>query len=259
MTIPWKLSTMRTLALGFCLIPIWLSPAQAGLIHRFSFTDNAAVKDSVGNIDGKLQGGATVADGKLVLKNDSKNSGDDGVQYVEFAQPLLPAKGSASLVVWFTANEIGAYSRIVDIGDQQDGEGRAFIYFTPRDAEDQSRAGITASDAASKTALDNDRLDDGKPHMVALIVDGKEKKLHVYIDGKEPKPAEALGDNVLDSVHPKHTWLGRSAFDNDPGLTASINEFRVYDNALGADDVAAAFAAGPRNLPAPATQPSDAK
>ena len=212
----------------------------------------------MGNIDGKPQGGATIAGGKLVLQNENKNSGDNGVQFVEFAQPILPAKGNASLVVWFTASNIGDFARILDVGDQQEGEGRAFIYFTPHDADGQSRGAITATDAGSKTAMDNDPLDDGKPHMVALVVDGNEKKLHVYIDGKEPKPAEDLGQNLLESVHQKHTWLGRSAFDSDPGLTGSIEELRVYDSPLSADDAAAAFKAGPHDLPA-STQPSAAQ
>jgi hypothetical protein len=252
------LSPPRNIFLGLCVIPFLAAYADAGLTHRYSFNDSAAAKDSVGNIDGKPQGGATIAGGKLVLQNENKNSGDNGVQFVEFAQPILPAKGNASLVVWFTASNIGDFARILDVGDQQEGEGRAFIYFTPHDADGQSRGAITATDAGSKTAMDNDPLDDGKPHMVALVVDGNEKKLHVYIDGKEPKPAEDLGQNLLESVHQKHTWLGRSAFDSDPGLTGSIEELRVYDSPLSADDAAAAFKAGPHDLPA-STQPSAAQ
>jgi hypothetical protein len=259
MNISRNVSVFLNLILAVLLIPSFAPTARAGLTHRYSFTDNAAVKDSVGNIDGKLQAGASVAGGKLLLKNENKNSGDNGVQYVEFDQPLIPSKGSVSLVFWFTASNTDAFARILDIGDQQDGDGHAFIYFTPRDADDQSRGAITASDAASKTAVDNDRLDDSKEHMVAIVVDAGDKKLHLYIDGKEPKPAEDLGQNDLESVRPKHTWLGRSGFDNDPGLTASIEELRVYDNPLSADDVAAAFSAGPQNLPARATQPSPTK
>jgi hypothetical protein len=255
MPIPRK-PQLQILALAVCILSLAVY-ANADLTHRYSFTDATTVKDSVGKIDGKLVGGATVADGKLTLQNDGKNSGDDGVQYVEFAQPLLPAKGSASIVVWSTTNNIGSFSRILDIGDQQEGEGQAFIYITPRDGDDQSRGAITASDAGSKTNIDNDRIDDGKEHMIALVIDGDAGKLHAYIDGKESKGAEDLGQNVLDSVKQKHAWLGRSAFDSDPGLTGSIEELRIYDNALSADDVAAAFKTGPKNLPA-STQPSAA-
>jgi len=230
--------------------------ARAALIHRYSFNDAAAsggiVKDSIGSVDGKLKGsGATVADGKLELKNENKNSDDTDVAYVDFSASILP-KGvtSASIAVWFSASDVGTYSRVFNIGDKEGSEGRAFIYFTPRNTDDASRAAITATDAASKTFQDNDRLDDGKPHMVALVIDGAAKKLHVFIDGKEPKPAEDLGDNTLDKVRAVHSWLGRSSFDQDPGLTGSIDEVRVYDHPLTADEAAAAFKAGADQLPA---------
>jgi hypothetical protein len=235
-------------ALAFAVL-LSVRTANAGLTHRYSFSDAGAVKDSVGKIDGTLKGGATVADGKVTFKNEDKTSGDDGVAYVDFAEPLLPKSGSATLVVWFTAKDASQFSRVIDIGDQANGQGQAFIYFTPRNADDQSRGAITATDAGSKTSEDNDRLDDGKPHMVALVIDGTAKKLHIFIDGKEPQAAQDLGDNTLEAVHQKHAWLGRSAFDSDGGFSGSIDEFRVYDSALNGDDVTAAFKAGPDSVP----------
>jgi hypothetical protein len=231
------------------------SSADAVLTHRYSFNDGTA-KDSVGNIDGKLKGTASIADGKLVLKNEDKTSDDAQLSYLEFAGPILPKTGSVTIMTWFTASDAGNFARIVNIGDKQDAEGRAFIYLTPRNGDDLSRAAITATDASGKTSQDNDRLDDGKPHMVALVIDGTAKKLHVFIDGKEPKPAEDLGDNTLDKVRQVNNWLGRSSFDTDPGLSGSIDEFRVYDNALSADEVQTAFKAGADATEAPATQPA---
>jgi hypothetical protein len=232
--------------------------ARADLTHRYSSNEPASksdtgqvVKDSVGKVDAKLKGdGASVADGKLVLKNDEGvTSADDKVSYLEFASSPLPKSGSVSLVIWFSGKETGAFARLLNFSDKEEASGVAFIYLTARNSEDNSRCGISATDAASKTFQDNDRLDDDKPHMVALVVDGTAKKLHMYIDGKEPKPAEDLGDNTLDKVRPVQNWIGRSSFDQDPGLTASIDEVRVYDNALSADEVAAAQKAGPNELP----------
>jgi hypothetical protein len=246
----------RIVAAGFCIVLGVATLASADLIHRYSFNDADAVKDSIGHTDGKLKGGATSGDGKLTLKNEDKTSGDDDVAYVDFDNSILPKGNSVSLVFWFSAKDAGAFSRVLDIGDQQEGAGQAFIYFTPRDSDDQSRAAITATDAASKTNQDNDRLDDDKTHMVAIVIDGGTKKLHVYVDGKEPQAAQDLGDNTLDTVRAKHTWLGRSAFDADPAMSGTINELRVYDNPLSADDVSAAFKAGPGTAPAATTQPS---
>jgi hypothetical protein len=230
--------------------------SHAELIHRYSFNDKDAVKDSVGHVDGKLVGAATLDGKNVVLKNDGKTSDDDTTARVEFDQPILPKSGSASLVFWFRASQVDAYARVLDFGNKDGAGGTAFIYFTPRDADDQSRAAISATNAAGKTAVNNDRLDDGKEHMVAIVIDGAAKKLHVYIDGKEPTLAEDLGDNTLDKVDPKKNWLGRSEFDGDPGFTGSIDEMRVYDQPLSAADIAAAAAAGPDQVPPPTTQPA---
>jgi hypothetical protein len=224
------------------------SSAKADLTHRYSFKGDA--KDSVGKVDASLKGSAKVStDGKLILDNGDKNSGDDGVGYLEFRGPLLPSKGSASVVMWFTGKEVGQYSRLLDIGAQDAGAGSAFIYLSPRTADDGSRAAISATDPGAKTAVNGDRLDDGKLHMVALVVDDAAKKLHLFVDGKEVGAGEDLGDNTLDKVKQDHSWVGRSAFDTDPALTGSISELRVYDEALSADQAAAIFKAGADALP----------
>ncbi|MGA2233794.1 MAG: LamG-like jellyroll fold domain-containing protein, partial [Tepidisphaeraceae bacterium] len=162
---------------------------------------------------------------------------------------------SASLVVWFTAKDITGFARVLDIGDKDGANGQAFIYYTPKNADGQARAAITATDTASKTFIDSPPLDDGKQHMVAIVIDGAAKKLHVFVDGKEPVSAADLGDNTLDKVKATHSWIGRSGFDQDPGLTGSIKEFRVYDQALTLDQAAAMAKAGPDTLPADAAKP----
>ena len=240
------------IALGLCT-----TFANAGVIHRYSFNDGTA-KDSVGKVDGALKGaGATIAGGKLVLKNDAAATGDK-ISFVQFASSILPKDAkSATLMFWFTAKGTEPYARVVNIGASEGGEGRAFFYFSPRTADGNSRAAITATDVAGRVPLDNTALDDDKPHMVAVVFDGKTNKMHVFIDGKEPTPAEDMGDNTLDKVKTTDNFLGKSSFDVDPGLSASIDEFRVYDQALTADDVTAAFKAGADTVaPVATTQPA---
>ena len=249
--------SLRSLKVFAWLLAIGLgvTTAQASLTHRYSFKDGAA-KDSAGNVDGKLKGpGASIVDGKLVLKNEEAATGDK-ISCLEFIGPLLPKGGdSVSFAVWFTAKDVGGFARVLNFGDSEGGEGRQFIYFSPRTADGSARVAITGSDVGSKTYLDSDALDDGRPHLVVIVIDGAAKKLRVFIDGKEPNPAADLGDNTLDKVKPVENWLGKSSFSADPGLSAAIDEFHVYDEALTADQVAAVLSAGPDALPAAATPP----
>jgi hypothetical protein len=244
----------RQAAALFALLAL-ATTSHAALIHRYSFTDGG--KDSVGNVQAKLKGAAKVEGGKLVLDNGEKTSTDAALSYLEFASSILPKGHSVTIMMWFTTNESQPYARLLNIGDSEAGEGRAFIYLTARTADDQSRVGITPSNVDERIPLDNARLDDGRPHMVAVVIDGNTKKLHMYVDGKQPADAVDLGTASLDKVRPVDNWIGRSSFENDPGLSGSIDELRVYDHALSEQEVAAAQQAGPDALPAPAASQPD--
>lgn len=230
------------------LVVAGVPSARATLIHRYSFTDGA--KDGAGSVDGRLLGaGATITGGELVLKNERSAYGDK-VACLEFAGPVLPAGGtSASLAVWFTAKSIGGFARVLNFGDSEGTEGKQFLYFTPCTEEGLARVAITATDATAKTYIDFDALDDGRPHLVVIVVDGAAQSLRVFVDGKEPRPAQPLGDNTLDKVRPVQNWIGRSSFAADPGLSAAITELRVYDQALTLAESAALHQAGPDALP----------
>lgn len=246
----------RILSLVTILIPMGIyGPAEAGIIHRYSFNDGTA-KDSVGRVDGKLVGpAATIAEGKLVLKNDLTTD-QAKMSYLEFAGAVIPKSGSTTIVFWIQAKDTPHFSRVLDFGTIVNGEGNSFLYFTPRSAEDRSRAAISATDVGGRIPHDGIRLDDDKPHMVAIVIDGPTKKMHVYIDGKESGTAMELGENTLEGVKAVYNYLGRSLFDVDPALSGSIDEFRVYDHAMPAAEVTAAHTAGPNTLPpGPATQP----
>jgi len=235
-------------ALGMLLALGPSSVARADLTHRYSFKEGT--KDSVGKVDATLKGGAKIADGKLTLDNGDKTSADADLSYVELAGPILPKEGSVSIAMWFAGKEMGQFSRLLDIGGKDDASGTAFIYLTARTGDDGSRAAISATDPGSKSNVDGDRLDDGKPHLAIAVIDGTAKKLHLYVDGKEVGTATDLGDNTLDKVKQDHAWIGRSAFDTDPGLSGTINELRIYNEALTADQVAAIAKAGADALPA---------
>lgn len=234
--------------LAACALALSHTSGHAALIHRYSFNDGTA-HDLAGSIDGRLVGpGASIAGGQLRLVNDPATPREK-VSCLEFAGPVLPQGSSASLAVWFTAKDIGGFARVINFGASEGTEGKEFIYFTPATEERVSRAAITGSDVGAKTYIDVDALDDGAPHLAILVVDGTAKTLRLFVDGKEPRPAQHLGDNVLEKVRPVQNWLGRSSFAADPGLTATIDEFRVYDHALSPEDARKLHEAGPETLP----------
>jgi len=215
-------------------------PARAELIHRYSFKENA--DDSVGKVNGKLEGKAKVAGGKLVLENSAKESNDPALSYLSFSDRILPKSGSGTIEVWFTSNSDGMFARLFDFGRR----GQGYLFMTVNDGgNDAARIAITNNDWADETKISSDgNVNDGRLHMVAVVIDGGAKDLHFYVDGKENGGAESLGDNTLENVKGGSHWLGRSLYDTDAGFTGSISELRVFDTALKPAEIAAHFKAG---------------
>jgi hypothetical protein len=223
--------------------------ADPSLIHRYSFTSDA--KDWAGKVDGVLKNGAKITDGKVVLANSGKASDAADLGYVDFPSSILPKTGSASIVLWYTGTSAENFARLLDIGDREGAEGRAFIYLTPRTSGGNSRVRISAVDTrSSQVMVEGPAIDDGKPHCIAIVFDTPANHMHLFVDGKEAAAAADLGANNLATVKPVHTWIGRSGYDQDPGLSGSIDELRVYDKALNAQEVLSLANLGPDKLPA---------
>jgi hypothetical protein len=236
-----SIGILATALLGAC------TAASLNLTHRYSFSGNA--NDSVGNVHGILKNAARISGGKLVLENNGQPSSETSA-YLEFPAPIIPKAGSASIVFWYDSKSTDSFARIIDFGDRDNGEGRAFIYFTASAGDGSTRAAMSATDVAGRIFVDAPTIADGKPHAVAMVIDGTTKRLRLFIDGKEAGESAELGDATLDAIHPTHSWIGRSGFDVDSGLTGNLDELRIYDKALSAEEIAGIAAAGPDKLPA---------
>ena len=213
--------------------------ARAELIHRYSFQD--AAKDSVGTVNGKLEGDAKLADGKLVLTNTGKNSDNAKLSYLSFGERILPKTGSATIEVWFTSKSDGQFARVFDFGQR----GQGYLFLTVDEGSDTARTAISNNDWGDEATTRSDSpVNDNKPHMAAVVIDGAAKRLRFYIDGKQHGESEPLGDNSLEKIKGANNWLGRSLFTTDAGFTGSIDELRIYDTPLSADDIAKHFKAG---------------
>ena len=257
-------SGIGTLGIAWCLgawgLAILPASVYAELTHRYSFKDDNA-QDTVGKVNGKLEGEAKVADGALVLDNTSKTSDDESLSYLSFDERILPEKGSATIEVWFTSKTEGPYARIFDFGER----GQGYLFLTISDAgNDVARAAITHNEFGEEstvTTADSDvrGVNDGKPHMAAVVIDAEDGKLHLFFDGQEIESGQALNENSLEKIVGANHWLGRSLYDTDAGFTGSIDELRVFNSALTADQISAHHKAGAEDVEAPKEAPKEAK
>lgn len=219
------------IACGACVLALALSavPAEAALIHHYQFDSD--VSDSAGSEDGTLMSGAAVVGGELILTAD----GD----FVEFGSFLVPTSGDFTIALF--AREFapdGAYMELIS-------QGNGFYFGRSPGAGGD----IRASDSWISTGV-GFPMDDLEHHY-ALVKDSAANETRLYIDG--------LLQATLAAALPMpgggtNTRLGRQFNGHAEYLQGSMEDVRIYDDALTAEQIGAL--ANPQGEPAPVPEPS---
>ncbi len=236
-----------------------------GPVHRYSFTVDAS--DSVGGADGVPYGPVTFQDGQAFLENDgSQMSNAVGL----FPDPNNPNKqppgayidlpngiitdlgGQATFEAWVTWNGPAgsSWQRIFDFGTSNDGEdlsptgsNSSYIFLTPRSGFNTFRLGYRYGPTATEKWIEYPPLQPGQEYHVAVVWNDDTHTVKLYLNGRlvaEDKEVHFALSDLLDN----NNWLGRSQW-NDPLLSGSYNEFRIYDVALTPPEILGTYEAGP--------------
>lgn len=283
-------SAKSKLLVGCCALAAGMmaaAPVSAALTHRYSFTTDAS--DSVGGpaFNGTLVNIATVAGGALQLNNPNFSPGGgppDPNGYLSIPVSAIPTSGSMTIESWFTFTGSGFFTEDWTLTDNandtnnpgaSNGEYMMHTISAPQGGPvpagggshvAQTLAGYgggAETDAYGATpgigAVGGGYLDDGETFMSAVVIDGTAGTLSYYLYDLTPgSPAGGLQQSItaipLSSFNFTNLYLGRSAFIVDNATSGSIDEFRIYNNAQSAGQVAADEAAGP-NVVVPVPEP----
>jgi hypothetical protein len=219
------------------------------LVHRYDFEGSGtSVKDRVGTAHGSIPAGATLSklDGKGVVLLGGGSNG----AYVDLPNGLLSSLTNATLEGWVTWGGGAAWQRVFDFGDSNAASpennpagGKTYLFLTPRSSSNNillafSLGGVpeeldVAASGQAKQAL---------TQFVAVVNDTG-NKLQLYVDGVFA--SEQTWTGQLSTINDVNAWLGRSQYSNDAELSGVYHEFRMYNAALNAAQVKAAFNAGP--------------
>jgi len=257
----------RRLLVSFGLLT-WLLAvsAQADLIHRYTFNDGTA-NDSVGSYDGTLVGNATISQGALQLNGDG---------YLQFQAGVLQSAtgnvgattngtgtGQLTFETWFTAAPTtmsGNWkTRLFYFGDYRVGNynvkydqyGVGVFSDNSADQAGLSISYYTYSEIATTATLNTGSL----VHVVAVL-DNSTNSMRLYVNGKlDPnEPSHTLNypnQPGVNAIHDIYNYLGYGISSYVSYLQGSIDEFRIYDHALTAEDVSSNYNAGPIAVPEP--------
>jgi hypothetical protein len=217
--------------------------AHADLIHRYSFDGTA--DDSVGTANGTLVNHATISGGNLVLTNNGASGGS--VQYLSLPAGVIPtAGGRVTVEEWFSSPGMGQWGRGFDFGTDATNN----FFFTPHSGFGDSRVRITLGGNGNEMGTAGaGLLDNNVTHMIAAVLDQTGSSISYYIDGTLSQSA-TLKPGTLIGLGTTSNYLGRSQYNADPGFVGTIDEFRIYDTARTASQIATDFGLGPNRVSA---------
>lgn len=209
------------------------------LVHRYSFTSDAS--DSIGGANGTLMGDASVSGGQLVL------DGSTGCYLsLPASQINIATNTSATFEAWVTFNDPATWAYLFGFGNTNDGAGVGQIGCVPcADAGGYHHWGLTENQSGGATVSWAHGWNNMTAH-ITVVLDPPTGTISVYRDGVL-EVAQGGAYNPLSDTPTNYAFLGHSFYDADPYLSASIDEFRIYNGVLTPPQVAMTQLNGPNS------------
>jgi large repetitive protein len=212
------------------------------LVHRYSFseTNGSTVADSVGGPawDGTLPNGGTFGGGQLTLAASAQ-------QHVQLPSGILSNYTMVTIDSWVTfPNQLPVNCFYFGFGNSSGSSGLDYLFSAPR----AGRIAITPSDwSGEQNAAGAGDLSFRTNLHLTAIFNPPARSLALYTNGV----LAALNTNVtvpLSSVNDVYGYIARSLYSGDPYPDLILDEFRIYNGALSAGEIAASQALGPEQL-----------
>jgi hypothetical protein len=209
----------------------------AVLAHRYSFTTDAS--DSVGGANGTIMGTASVSGGQLVL------DGNFG-SYVDLPGSTINIATNSAVTIeaWVSFGNPATWAYLFGFGNTNNGAGVGQLACVPAsEGGGFKHWGITENFANGSTLGWSHAWGNTNAH-ITCVVDPTTSTISIYRDGVL-ELAQYNCNGLLSSVPTNYAFIGRSFYDADPYLTASIDEYRIYSGALTPAQVALTDRQGP--------------
>jgi len=216
---------------------------SATLVHRYSFneTSGTVCADSIGGADwsGTLPAGGTFGGGQLAL------SAADA-QYVRLPAGILSNYPAVTIEAWATfSSQLPKDCFLFGFGNVNGNEGADYLFCAPQ----AGRVAITDGNYAQEQSAysNSDFSFHSKMHLTAVF-NPPLGCVALYTNGV----LAGINRNVtapLSSVEDVYNYIGRSLYSADPYADISLDEFRIYNGALSADQIAVSEELGPDRVP----------
>ena len=226
------------------------------LKHRYMFDEpigSLSVTDVVSSADGVVVGvGDFSGTGQLTFA---------AAGYVDLPNGIISARTNITIEAWIRYGASSAWQRVFDFGVSDGGEGARgtgvnYMFL----AAQQGGAGGAPRFAVQLAAGAGEPLILNSP--TALVAGQLSHLVVVYCPSSGTAALYQNGVRVGQGVTPAplsayndvNNWLGSSQYSADGQFNGTYEEFRIWEGAMIADQVAASYATGPNQLPRPSVR-----
>jgi hypothetical protein len=222
------------------------------LVHRYDFegtgtvvTDRVATAPANGMIIGGPMLSKLAGRGVVVLPGGATGG------YVNLPNRLVSPLTSVTFEAWITWAGGPDYQRVFDFGDSDSAPpednpnfGKTYLYVSPKTTTSGFVTlgySLVGNAAGEQIVVGTAPLPLTLTQVVA-VADATAKALSLYVNGVQVGTLAWTG--TLPGLNDVNVWLGRSQFKSDPELAATYHDFRIYNDALSAQEIATAFRGG---------------
>ncbi|MBN2736545.1 MAG: family 43 glycosylhydrolase [Spirochaetales bacterium] len=160
---------------------------------------------------------------------------DGSTVYETIPAGIASELGDFSIGCQLNLNTLDTWTRVFDLGM----DNNVFMMMTP----DSGTTGfpyfaITISGNDGEQGIDSDKaLQPGQWQHIAVVKEGVTAIM--YIDGEEAGRNSNMTLSPSDMGNTIDNFIGRSQWEQDPYLNAEIDDFRIYNRAISANELAA--------------------
>jgi hypothetical protein len=231
--LPKTMKTLLLLTLASCGTTSLVNAAT--LANRWSFDTDTT--DSVGGNTGTLNNGATVSAGNLVLAGTGTSTGGNHMGFTS-SLAIGATHGASGVTIesWYTDTGTGTWGKLFQFGNNVAGEELAYTHT-------RGNGEMSGVDRNGSQLLGEQVSQNFQHHLVISV--SSNGNLNTWIDGAQK--LSNIDTNDLSNVNTTFEGIGATSW-GDPGMTGTVDEFRIYSGELSAGEVTANFAAGPNTI-----------